>query len=263
MKEKGQGERGKHCPSEETGPRGLKGGQPWWCWNKRLRWTLVTHGEAAYGVHEGTQRGTTALCWAPQFVTDHGSCPFPVSRNWSEARQEIQARLYWGLCCSMGKWDQLCKWRGQACSLMGWGEEYLQGSWLHVQGACAVPCFCSRHPVFALGAYKLASGVLVSVFWGPEFTPSVHACCYLPSHIVCLHFVAGEEVYPDASSVALQERVPGPSLSQFWKWTFFLLSSLNCQLLLYITATVFKNWFYILQLFLLHTGFSGGFACNS
>ena len=29
MKEKGQGDRGKHCPSEETGPRGLKGGQPW------------------------------------------------------------------------------------------------------------------------------------------------------------------------------------------------------------------------------------------
>ena len=44
---------------------------------------------------------------------------------------------------------------------------------------------------------------------------------------------------------------------------FFVLSSLNCQLLLYIIATVFKNWFYILQLFLLHTGFSGGFACNS
>ena len=67
----------------------------------------------------------------------------------------------------------------------------------------------------------MASGVLVSVFWGPEFAPSVHACCYLLPHIVCLHFVAGEEVYSGASSVAQQERVPGPSLSQFWKWTFF------------------------------------------
>ena len=75
----------------------------------------------------------------------------------------------------------------------------------------------AQYPVFALGSYQVASGVLVSVFWGPEFAPSVHACSYFPSHIVCLYFVAGEEVYSGASSVAQQERVPGPSLSQFWK----------------------------------------------
>ena len=78
-----------------------------------------------------------------------------------------------------------------------------------------------QYPVFALGSYKVASGILVSVFGGPEFAPSVHACSYLPSHIVHLYFVAGGELYSGASSVALQERVPGPSRSQFWKWTFF------------------------------------------
>lgn len=77
-----------------------------------------------------------------------------------------------------------------------------------------------QYPVFALGSYEVASGVSVSVFGGPEFAPSVHACSYFPSHTVCLYFVAGEEVYSGASGAALQERVPGPSLSQFGKWTF-------------------------------------------
>ena len=56
-----------------------------------------------------------------------------------------------------------------------------------MQGACAVPCFCSRHPVFALGAYKLASGVLVSVFWGPEFAPvCMRAVIFRPISSVCI-----------------------------------------------------------------------------
>ena len=70
-----------------------------------------------------------------------------------------------------------------------------------------------QYPVFALGSYEVASGVLVSVFGGPEFAPSVHACSYFPSHTVCLYFVAGEEVYSGASGAALQERVPGLGLS--------------------------------------------------
>ena len=36
------------------------------------------------------------------FCTAQGSWPSPVNRNWSEARQEIQARLYWGPCYSVG-----------------------------------------------------------------------------------------------------------------------------------------------------------------
>ena len=39
-------------------------------------------------------------------VTDRGSWPSSINRNWLEARQESQVRLYWGLCCSRGKWEQ-------------------------------------------------------------------------------------------------------------------------------------------------------------
>ena len=127
MKEKGQGERGKHCPSEETEALG--------CWKADLALVMLKQEvemdtchpwEAAYGVHGGTrilspERDNCPVSGTTTFVTDHGSCPFPVNRNWSEAGQEIQARLYCGLCYSMGKWDQLCKWGGQACYLMGWG----------------------------------------------------------------------------------------------------------------------------------------------
>ena len=52
-----------------------------------------------------------------------------------------------------------------------------------------------QYPVFALGSYEVASGVSVSVFGGPEFAPSVHACSYFPSHTVCLYFVAGEDIW--------------------------------------------------------------------
>ena len=38
------------------------------------------------------------------YVTSQGSWPSPVNRNWPEARQEIQTKLYWGPCCN--KWDQ-------------------------------------------------------------------------------------------------------------------------------------------------------------
>ena len=38
------------------------------------------------------------------YVTNQGSWPSPVNRNWPEARQEIQTKLYWGPCCN--KWDQ-------------------------------------------------------------------------------------------------------------------------------------------------------------
>ena len=35
--------------------------------------------------------------------SDQGSWPCPTNRNWSEARQEIQTRLYWDPCCSRGE----------------------------------------------------------------------------------------------------------------------------------------------------------------
>ena len=38
----------------------------------------------------------------PSTVTNQGPQPSPINGCWSEARQEIQARLYWGLCCGEG-----------------------------------------------------------------------------------------------------------------------------------------------------------------
>ena len=37
-------------------------------------------------------------------LRDQGASPSPVNRNWIQAKQEIQARLCWGLCSS--RWEQ-------------------------------------------------------------------------------------------------------------------------------------------------------------
>ena len=66
------------------------------------------------------------------FCYQLGSWTFPNNRNWLEARQEIQARLYWGLCCSSG--DQWQTLGSLACSFpklvpyVGWGLGCAQGS---------------------------------------------------------------------------------------------------------------------------------------
>ena len=50
------------------------------------------------------------LCHRPGFLV------FLINRNWSEARQKRQARLYWGpCCCSSGEWEQTTG--SLACSL--------------------------------------------------------------------------------------------------------------------------------------------------
>ena len=51
--------------------------------------------------------------------TDQGSWPSPINRNWLQTRQEIQARLYWGPCCSRGEWEQVTG--SLACSFPGRG----------------------------------------------------------------------------------------------------------------------------------------------
>ena len=53
------------------------------------------------------------FCYQPGFLA------FLINGNWSEARQEIQARLYWGPCCSRGEWEQTTG--SFACSLPEWG----------------------------------------------------------------------------------------------------------------------------------------------
>ena len=70
-------------------------------------------------------------------VTNQGSWPSPVNRNWLEARQEIQARLYWGsYCCRRGWGEQKQvtsslvrspRW-GKLVPYMGWGQWCVQWS---------------------------------------------------------------------------------------------------------------------------------------
>ena len=48
-------------------------------------------------------------------VTDQGSWPSPINRNWLEARQEIQPRLYWWSLLYSGKPEQVTG--SLACSL--------------------------------------------------------------------------------------------------------------------------------------------------
>ena len=60
------------------------------------------------------------------FHTNWGSRPSSTDRNWLEARQEIQARFYWGPCCSSRKGEQVAislahplPKAGWTCSLYG------------------------------------------------------------------------------------------------------------------------------------------------
>ena len=111
----------------------------------------------------------------PRFLTSL------INRNW-EARQKIQARLYWGPCCSREEQKQatvslscsLAPQRGQAGSLYGvtascpgLGSEgwlrcfaHLSGG-VECRGCCSVPCFCSQHPLLDLGSSEVAVGI-----WG-------------------------------------------------------------------------------------------------
>ena len=99
------------------------------------------------------------ICYQPEFLVSL------INRNWSEARQKIQARLYWGPCYSREDQGQVTD--SLAFSLTGewaswfliWGEGRgvskggLGGlppfRWWCVQGACTVPCFCSWAPTFS------------------------------------------------------------------------------------------------------------------
>ena len=71
------------------------------------------------------------FCYRPGFLAS-------FNRNWSEARQEIQARLYWGPCCGGGEWEPATgsllgcslRARGQAGSLYGMRVGVCPKGWL-------------------------------------------------------------------------------------------------------------------------------------
>ena len=84
--------------------------------------------------------------------------------------------------------------------------------WRSMQGACAVPCFCSLSPVLKSGSRKkVVVGVFgFSVSLGLECAPNVHASIFSPIQFLCVLLLEDRCVQVQA----LQQRVPGPSLSQ-------------------------------------------------
>ena len=97
---------------------------------KRFGWPLVTHREAAFGGPGGAQilpleqRGTSAPRWVPLSLIQNRVLGLPQSIG---ARQEIQARLYWGPCCSRREREQVTgslsrSIKGGASWFLIWGE---------------------------------------------------------------------------------------------------------------------------------------------
>ena len=84
--------------------------------------------------------------------------------------------------------------------------------WQCVQGACAVPCFCSQIPAFTSCSSKVAvrsSGLFVSFVQNlPQL--SKYSVIFSPLQFLCILLLEDRFVQVHA----LQQKVPGPSLSQ-------------------------------------------------
>ena len=104
---------------------------------------------------------------------------------------------------------------GQACSLYGMkvgvGLEGRLRWFAHPLGGVV----CRGHAqyaAFAPGSSKVAVGFFCLL---SRICPNCNTCSYFQSRIISLYFVAPGEVCPGASVAALQQRVPGPSLSYY------------------------------------------------
>ena len=77
--------------------------------------------------------------------------------------------------------------------------------WCCVQGSCAVPCFCSQHPVFV--------GLLVFLYLVVHNLPQLHmhSDTFSPLWFLCIDILLLEEMFVHVQ--ALQQRLLGPSLS--------------------------------------------------
>ena len=158
-----------------------------------------------------------------------------LPQSFLEARQEIQARLYWGpAAVARGGSTNSFPWllahcsllpeRVQACSLYGVRVGMCPGVRLEGWLRCFAHLFsggvCRGHELLLQALQKWQLGFLVSLYlWGPDFAPTEYACHYFLSHSVSLYFVPGV-VCLDASIVALLHRFPGPRLSQLQKGHF-------------------------------------------
>ena len=171
---------------------------------------------------QGQEKCFRLFCVLPRLSTS------AVHRNWLEDRQEIQARFYWGLCCTSGEWEQGT--RSLACLFPEWVQAgFLYRVRLSV-GPGLRPKGWSR--CFAQPLVVLSTGLMCSIllllpalqkwqlsFFGllvsyPEFAPTAHVHSYFRSLIVPLYFVAQGDIFPNANLETLQQSVLGSCLSR-------------------------------------------------
>ena len=79
------------------------------------------------------------------------------------------------------------------------------------RGACAIPCFCSQHPSFAPGSLDVTVGFLVFLYLVHNL-PQLHMHIVIYSSLQFLYILLLKEMFVQMTE--LQQRVPGPSLSQ-------------------------------------------------
>ena len=108
-------------------------------------------------------------------------CPLTDSPKWGS----LVPYMGWGKGCAQG-----LGWRG---GLAGLPPPLL---WCWVQGACAVPCFCSQ--LFRSGSWVF--GLFASC--RPSFAPTVHARSDFWSLILSLHFATQGVICPGVSTSA-------------------------------------------------------------
>ena len=136
-----------------------------WCLSKGIPDIILslgsTHRKRKTCSHMCEGWGQELCCWS-------GFLAFLISRNWSEVRQEIQAKLSWGSYCSRGEWKQVigflvnpgASWflkggerrgvsRGPAGGV-AWVVCLPRHWWCCVQRARTL-CFCSRFSEVAVG----------------------------------------------------------------------------------------------------------------
>ena len=160
-------------------------------WNSAFKWVYLSFSPLLF-----SSLLFTAICKASSdshftflhfFFLGMGLIPVSCTMSWTSVHSSSgtlsMARLYWGshysrrgmktsnsFPCSLpevGQAGSLYRVRVTCVQVSGqrdgWGG-LPSPRWYFVQGAWAVPCFCSWHPVFALGSSEMAIGFFVFLY---------------------------------------------------------------------------------------------------